>query len=59
VSFAGGWRLMAAVPALLVAGCGYHIAGKASLLPADIHTIAVAPWGNASVRYRLSNYLAA
>jgi hypothetical protein len=48
-----------AVPALLLAGCGYHIAGKANLLPSNIHTIAVAPWGNISVRYRLSNYLAA
>jgi hypothetical protein len=59
VSFARALRMTAMVPALLVAGCGYHIAGKASLLPADIHTIAVAPWGNISVRYRLSNYLAA
>jgi len=59
VSFAGAWRMVAAVPALLFAGCGYHVAGKANLLPADIHTIAVAPWGNASVRYKLSNYLAA
>ncbi len=59
MSFAGSSRMMALVPALLAAGCGYHIAGKANLLPADIHTIAVAPWGNASVRYKLSNYLAA
>jgi hypothetical protein len=59
VTFARAWRMMTVVPALLVAGCGYHIAGKANLLPADIHTIAVAQWGNASVRYRLSNYLTA
>jgi len=59
VSLAGAWRMVAVVPALLAAGCGYHIAGKANLLPADVHTIAVAPWGNASVRYRLSNYLTA
>lgn len=59
MSFARTWRMMAVIPALLAAGCGYHIAGKANLLPANIHTIAVAPWGNISVRYRLSNYLAA
>jgi hypothetical protein len=59
VSFAPTWRIAAAVPALMLAGCGYHIAGKANLLPDNIHTIAVAPWGNISVRYRLSNYLAA
>jgi hypothetical protein len=59
VSFAGAWRMMTVAPALLLAGCGYHIAGKANLLPANLHTIAVAPWGNASVRYKLSNYLAA
>ncbi|HVV46811.1 MAG TPA: LPS assembly lipoprotein LptE [Bryobacteraceae bacterium] len=59
MSFAPTWRMAAAVPALLLAGCGYHIAGKANLLPNNIHTIAVAPWGNISVRYRLSNYLAA
>ena len=59
MSFARIWRMVALVPALLVAGCGYHIAGKANLLPADIHTIAVAPWGNVTVRYKLSNYLAA
>jgi outer membrane lipopolysaccharide assembly protein LptE/RlpB len=57
--FARTWRVAAAIPALLLAACGYHIAGKANLLPADIHTIAVAPWANVSVRYRLSNYLAA
>lgn len=59
MSFAPTWRIAAAVPALMLAGCGYHIAGKANLLPDNIHTIAVAPWGNISVRYRLSNYLAA
>jgi len=59
VSFAPTWRIAVAVPALMLAGCGYHIAGKANLLPDNIHTIAVAPWGNISVRYRLSNYLAA
>ncbi len=45
--------------ALTLSGCGYQIAGQASLLPKDIHTIAIAPWGNVSIHYTLSNYLAA
>jgi hypothetical protein len=43
---------------LLLAGCGYHVAGTANLLPAEIHTIAVIPWGNISMQYKLSDYLA-
>jgi hypothetical protein len=50
--------MVAAISALVLSACGYHIAGKANLLPGNIHTIAVAPWGNISVRYKLSNYLA-
>jgi outer membrane lipopolysaccharide assembly protein LptE/RlpB len=43
---------------LLLTGCGYHVAGTANLLPAEIHTIAVVPWGNISMQYKLSDYLA-
>jgi hypothetical protein len=50
---------LVAVSALLLSACGYHVAGQASLLPKNVHTIAVAPWGNANVHYALSNYLAA
>lgn len=42
---------------LLLAGCGYHVAGTANLLPAGIHTIAVTPFRNASIQYKLSDYL--
>lgn len=56
-------RLRAALPLLLAAialtGCGYHVGGQATLLPKDVRTIAVAPWGNVSIQYSLSNYLAA
>lgn len=38
-------------------GCGYQVADKANLLPTDIHTIAITPWGNGSVQYKLSDYL--
>ncbi len=45
------------VPVLILAGCGYHVAGTANLLP-GVYTIAVTPWANASVQYKLSDYLA-
>lgn len=38
-------------------GCGYQVADKANLLPTDIHTIAITPWSNGSVQYKLSDYL--
>jgi hypothetical protein len=45
------------VLSFFIAGCGYHVAGSANLLPTDIHTIAVVPWKNASIQYKLSDYL--
>jgi outer membrane lipopolysaccharide assembly protein LptE/RlpB len=48
-----------AVLLLLLSACGYHIGGQATILPKDVHTIAIAPWTNASIKYSLSNYLAA
>jgi outer membrane lipopolysaccharide assembly protein LptE/RlpB len=42
----------------LLTACGYHVAGTANLLPSEIHTIAVIPWGNISMQYKLSDYLA-
>jgi TolB-like protein len=42
----------------LLAGCGYRVAGTANLLPTDIHTIAVIPFRNVSIQYKLSDYLA-
>ncbi|MCS7026455.1 MAG: LPS assembly lipoprotein LptE [Bryobacteraceae bacterium] len=43
-------------PALL-AGCGYHVAGRADLLPKNIRTIAVVAFANNSPRYRLADRL--
>ena len=48
---------LAPVVALLLTGCGYRVAGTANLLPDDIHTIAVLPWGNISMQYKISDYL--
>jgi len=43
---------------LLPAGCGYHIAGKADLLPKSIQTIYIPAFSNNTVRYRLAERLA-
>ena len=51
----------AAVPLaalFLAAGCGYHVAGNADAVPKSIHTIAVPPFKNLTVRYKLTDYLA-
>jgi outer membrane lipopolysaccharide assembly protein LptE/RlpB len=46
------------VLALLLTGCGYRVAGTTNLLPENIHTIAVTPWGNGSMQYKIADYLA-
>ncbi len=51
--------LLLAAVVLSFSGCGYQVAGQATLLPKDIHTIAIAPWVNTSINFNLSNYLAA
>lgn len=43
---------------LLLCSCGYHVAGTANPLPAEIHSIAVKPFSNVSTQYKLSDYLA-
>lgn len=37
--------------------CGYHVAGQANLVPKTVHTVAIPPFQNASVRYKLSDLL--
>jgi hypothetical protein len=43
--------------ACVLASCGYHVAGHADLLPKTIHTIAIPAFGNASIRYKLTDQL--
>jgi len=45
--------------ALCGAGCGYHVAGKSDILPQTIHTIAITPFANRTVRYKLAQRLPA
>ncbi len=41
----------------LLSSCGYHVAGQANLIPAEIHTVAITPFRNGSIQYKLSDYL--
>jgi hypothetical protein len=45
----------ATVLLVLATGCGYHVAGRADLVPKSVDTIAVLPFGSASNRYKLSD----
>jgi hypothetical protein len=40
-----------------LSSCGYHIAGKGDLIPKTVHTVAVPPFANATIRYKLSDLL--
>ncbi len=45
--------------ALCATGCGYHVAGKSDLMPQTIHTIAITPFVNRTIRYKLAQRLPA
>ena len=50
---------LAILLAMLCAGCGYRVAGRADLLPRNIRTIAIPAFGNATTRYRLTERMPA
>ena len=45
--------------ALISVGCGYHVAGRGDLLPKTIKTVAVQPFGNRTMLYKLARLLPA
>jgi Lipopolysaccharide-assembly len=47
-------RAFVAITAAIMAGCGYHVAGHADLVPKTIKTIAIPAFGNATVQPRLA-----
>ncbi len=54
----GDWVLPGLIAVGLALGsCGYRVAGQANLVPKTVHTIAVPPFTNATVRYRLTDLL--
>jgi hypothetical protein len=52
-------KLLPIVLALASAACGYHVAGRANLMPKEIHIIAVPAFVNSSVNTKLARTLAA
>jgi hypothetical protein len=49
--------VMVAIIAIANAGCGYHVAGRASRLPSDWSSIAIPAFKNDTTRYRLEQRL--
>jgi hypothetical protein len=47
----------AALLCSLLCGCGYHVGGKADLLPKQVQTISVGNFNNLSSRYKLPDKL--
>lgn len=45
--------------AAFITGCGYHVAGRADTLPNTVRTIAIPPFANSTVSYRLTERLPA
>ena len=41
----------------LLSACGYHVAGRGELLPKTAHTVAIPAFGNATIRYKLTDKL--
>ena len=52
-----GMRMLLCIAALAT-GCGYHVGGKADLIPKNIKTIAVPAFANGTERYKLARLLA-
>lgn len=50
-----GWML----PVILLAGCGYHTAGKGVRIPANVETIAVPAFINQTQTYRIEQTMTA
>lgn len=52
-------RAALAALSLLLAGCGYHVAGRATRIPAAVQTIAVPTFVNRTSNYRIEQRLTA
>jgi outer membrane lipopolysaccharide assembly protein LptE/RlpB len=42
---------------MALSSCGYHVAGKADLVPKSVHTIAIPAFANITTRYKLTDHL--
>ncbi|MCX6604937.1 MAG: LPS assembly lipoprotein LptE [Acidobacteria bacterium] len=45
------------VSGLGLTGCGYHVGGKADLMPKTVKTIAIPTFGNLTTRYKIADRL--
>ena len=50
---------LAACLSLALAGCGYHVAGKNSQLPTNLHTLAIPVFANGTQAYKVEQDLTA
>jgi len=50
---------LAVAAALLLSGCGYHVAGRSNALPKSVHVIAIPALENKTTSYRLEQKLTA
>lgn len=50
-------RALPALATLFAAACGYHVAGRADLVPKNIQTIAIPAFSNITTRYKLTDRL--
>jgi outer membrane lipopolysaccharide assembly protein LptE/RlpB len=48
---------LAAAASLLLSACGYHVAGRADLLPRHLRSIAIPAFANATIHYTLTQSL--
>jgi outer membrane lipopolysaccharide assembly protein LptE/RlpB len=51
------WALSVCVLAITLGGCGYHVGGQGTALPANLHTIAIPAFVNKTSRYRVEQKL--
>jgi hypothetical protein len=47
-------RFVTLLGSVALTGCGYHVAGRADLIPAKVRTIAIPAFENLTTRYRLT-----
>jgi hypothetical protein len=52
-----GFLVVLSLCLVSLTSCGYHVSGKADLLPKRIRTIAIPAFGNATTKYKLSEQL--
>jgi hypothetical protein len=52
-------KVVCCLAAAFVCGCGYHVAGKAALVPKSVKTIAIPAFTNSTPNYKLARLLPA